>query len=425
MRLPEKPVLAWALYDWANSAFATTVMAGFFPLFFTKYWCAGMEETEAGLRLGTANSIAGILVAVSSPVLGAIADALSWRKRMLFVFTSLGVVMTIGLSLVSQGDWVAAAVLYVVATIGFSGGMTFYDSLLGGVTTPERSDRTSALGYAAGYLGGGLLFALNVFMYLSPSSFGLSSPEAAIKASFATVAVWWAVFALPLFFVVKEAGSESATPGEPPTRAVREALTRLVATFREVRRMKTVLLFLCAYWLYIDGLDTIVRMAVFYGTTIGLPASGLIKALLITQFVGFPATFLFGRLGERIGTKNGIFIGLGVYCGVTIFAYFIEKPWEFYALAVVIGLVQGAVQALSRSFFLRIIPPARAAQFFGFYNMLGKFAVVLGPVVMGLVGSLTGSTRASILGVLVFFVGGGILLAFVDEEEGKRTAAEF
>ncbi|MFG0315965.1 MAG: MFS transporter [Planctomycetota bacterium JB042] len=422
-RLPPRPVVSWALYDWANSAFATTVMAGFFPIFFTRYWSAGEEVTETGWRLSLANSIAGAVVALSSPLLGAIADAMGRRKGMLFVFTSLGVVMTASLSLIERGEWPAAAWMYALAVIGFSGGMTFYDALLSGVTTTERSDRTSAFGYAAGYLGGGILFLVNVLMYLHPSWFLLPDPETAVRVAFASVAVWWAVFALPLFLFVPEPARDAAAP-PAAGRAVAEGVRRLVRTFREVRRRRTLFVFLIAYWLYIDGLDTIVRMAVYYGESLSLPSSSLITALLVTQFVGFPATLVFGRLGERIGAKNGILIGLAVYGSVTVFGAFITTAAEFYALAVVIGLVQGAVQALSRSLFLRLVPAGREAQFYGFYNMLGKFAVVLGPVLMGAVGKLSGSPRAGILAVLALFVSGAILLARVDVERGRREAVE-
>jgi UMF1 family MFS transporter len=417
-----KRELSWSFYDWANSAFATTVMAGFFPLFFKEYWSAGMDAGESTFWLGAANSIASIVVAAFAPVLGAIADRGSSKKRFLLFFALMGIVMTGGLYLVSGGAWGMAVALYILAIIGFSGGNVFYDSLLPAVADERRVDFVSAFGFAMGYLGGGLLFALNVAMTLWPGTFGLVDAAQAVRISFLMVACWWAIFSVPVFVFVDEPGTGQ---GLGFAAAVRGGFRQLFATFAEIRRLKVVFLFLAGYWLYIDGVDTIVRMAVDFGLSLGFEANGLIVALLITQFVGFPAAIAFGKLGERLGAKTGIFIGIGVYSGVTIWGYFMQHPAEFYAMAVAIGLVQGGVQSLSRSLYTRLIPGDKAAEFFGFYNMMGKFAAVLGPMLMGWVALVTGSPRASILAVLILFLAGAALLYFVDVEEGKRigTAA--
>jgi UMF1 family MFS transporter len=412
-----RAVLAWALYDWANSAFATTVMAGFFPLFFKQYWNSGVEATVSTFRLGLANSAAGVLVALAAPVLGAIADRGGGRKRFLGLFLTLGVVCTGALYGVSRGGWVAAAVMYAAAVVGFSGANIFYDALLVEVAREDRLDWVSALGFSLGYLGGGVLFAFNVALTLWPWVFGLADAAAAVRVSFLSVAVWWVLFSVPLFAWVPERGRQGAT-----VALVGQGFRQLAATFREVRRLKVAFTFLVAYWIYIDGVDTIVRMAVDFGLSIGLEQKSLITALLLVQFVGFPAALVFGRLGQGIGAKRGILLGLVVYLGVTVWGAFLDSPAEFYGLAVAIGLVQGGVQALSRSLFARLIPPGRSAEFFGFYNMMGKFAAVVGPLLMGWVGLLTGSSRASILAVAVLFlVGGGLLLA-VDEDAGRRAA---
>lgn len=424
-RVNKKAIFGWALYDWANSAFATTVIAGFFPVFFKQFWSAGTDPTMSTARLGLANSIAGILVALSAPVLGAIADRGSSKKKFLLFFALIGMVMTSSLYMVSMGRWQAAVMLYVFANIGFSGGNIFYDSLLTGVAPEKRLDFVSALGFSFGYLGGGLLFALNVFMTLNPSVFGFADSSEAVRFSFLTVGVWWAVFSVPVFLFVKEPVNEKAVSG---MNAVSAGLMQLKDTFREVRHLKTVFLFLAAYWLYIDGVDTIIRMAVDYGISIGFQTKDLIIALLVTQFVGFPSAIGFGYLGERIGARRAIFIAIAVYLFVSIWGAFIQTKNEFYVLAVIVGLVQGGIQALSRSFYARIIPVSKSAEYFGFYNMLGKFAAVLGPAAMGGTGLLVRSmgyssdiaSRVSITSVAFFFIAGGILFYFVNEEKGRE-----
>uniref|UniRef100_UPI004055D940 MFS transporter n=1 Tax=Candidatus Electronema sp. TaxID=2698783 RepID=UPI004055D940 len=417
-----KQVVSWAMYDWANSAFATTVMAGFFPVFFKQYWSAGSEAVESTFRLGAANSVASLFIVIVAPVLGAIADRSGAKKKFLAFFAFLGILMTGGLFFVSKGSWQLAACLYVFGIIGFSGGNIFYDSLLVSVAGPKKVDTVSALGFSLGYLGGGILFACNVFMTLKPELFGFADKAEAVRWSYLTVAIWWAVFSLPVLLFVKE--ERSADGGQIGLNAVAAGFRQLAETFAEIRRLKVVLLFLAGYWLYIDGVDTIVRMAVDYGLSIGLETSGLMTALLITQFVGFPAAIAFGKIGEKIGAKTGILICIGVYILITIWAYFMSRQAEFYLLAVGIGLVQGGVQALSRSLYTRIIPRSKSAEFFGFYNMLGKFAAVVGPLMMGWIGVLSGSPRTGILSLILLFLAGGALLLQVNVEEGTRMAQE-
>jgi UMF1 family MFS transporter len=419
--IANKKIISWALYDWANSAFATTVMAGFFPVFFKQYWNVGVEVTTSTFRLGLANSVASLIVVALAPVLGAIGDKGGARKKFLLFFAAMGVVMTGSLFFVAKGAWQLAVLIYVLGIIGFSGGNVFYDSLLITVAPQSKEDMVSALGFALGYLGGGLLFAVNVLMTLKPDWFGLSDASAAVRISFISVALWWAVFSLPVLLWVKEPPSDKRSSG---WAMVTGGFQQLKTTFAEIRKLRVVFLFLIGYWLYIDGVDTIVRMAVDYGMSLGFAFASLIVALLITQFVGFPATILFGKLGEKIGTKTAILLGLGVYVGVAVWGRFMDSAGEFYVLAVAIGLVQGGVQSLSRAFYSRIIPANRAAEFFGFYNMLGKFAAVIGPILMGLVGVVTGNPRHSILAIVVLFLGGGVILHFVDEEEGSRIARE-
>ena len=419
--LHNRTVFSWALYDWANSAFATAVLAGFFPIFFKSWWSADLPATKSTFELGLANSLASTVIVILAPILGAIADVGGLRKRLLLVFAALGIVMTAALYFVGRGEAVPALACFVLASIGFSGSVVFYDSLIVSVTEERHYDIASAWGYALGYLGGGLLFAATVAMSLWPEVFGLASQAEAVRVAFLAVAAWWLVFSLPLMLWVPE------PPGRGGVRlgaAVLGGFRQLARTFRKVRRLRMVGLFLLAYWLYIDGVDTVVRMAVDYGMSLGFASDSLIIALLITQFVGFPAAIVFGLLGERIGPKPAILIAIGVYTGVIVWAFFMRHVAEFYGLAVVIGLVQGGVQSLSRSLYARLIPAGQAAEFFDFYNMLGKFAAILGPLVMGVVGLLTGSSRLSILAVAILFVGGALLLMRVDVARGQTMARE-
>ncbi len=416
VRWNSRRVLSWTLYDWANSAFATVVMAGFFPLFFRSYWSAGEESAAITLHLGMANSIGSLVIVLSAPILGALADQGSFKKRFLSLFALIGITMTLGLFWVAEGEWLLAATLYAAATIGFMGANIFYDALIVDVSPRRKFDLVSGLGYAAGYLGGGLLFAFCVYMVLNPATFGFGDEAAAVRLAFLLVGAWWLLFSLPLLFWVHEA------PRQPARRGmVSGGFRQLIHTFHEVRRYRAVWWFLLAYWLYIDGVDTIVRMAADYGAALGFSDSNLIMALLLIQFIGFPAAIVFGKLGERIGPKAGIYIGLAAYGVITVWGSLMTELWEFFAIAIGVGLVQGGVQSLSRSLYARLIPDDKAAEFFGFYNMLGKFAAVAGPFLMGVVGVLTGSPRIAILSLLVFFVLGALLLLKVPGRNQLQT----
>lgn len=435
----KKNIWGWALYDWANSAFATTVMAGFFPVFFKEYWSAGADVNTSTAQLGFGNAIASLVVAIMAPILGAIADKATAKKKFLIFFAYLGVLMTAGLYLVGKGEWAWAIFIYAMGIIGFSGANIFYDSLLPGVVGEKKIDYVSGLGFAMGYLGGGLLFLINVLMTQMPEAFGLADAGEAVRWSFLTVAVWWGGFTLFTIFWVDEPRYEKVAAKK--VGVVTGGFRQLVATFQKVRHLKTIFLFLIAYWLYIDGVDTIIRMAVDYGMSIGFDSSDLIKALLITQFVGFPAAWIFGKLGETWSVRKSIFVAIGVYIGVTIWGIQMTARIEFYILAIVIGLVQGGIQALSRSYYSRLIPKSQAGEFYGFYNMLGKFAAILGPMLMGIVGLIVRrvlmppsptpeqitevghlASRWSIGSILILFIAGGILFYFVDETKGREEA---
>ena len=421
MKENKRAVWSWAFYDWANSAYSTTVMAGFFPLFFKEYWADPHNPSQSTFYLGMANSIASMVVAALAPLLGSVADQGSAKKKFLTFFAFLGVIMTGGLWMVAQGNWQMAVLFYVIATIGFASGNVFYDALLPGLASEERVDAVSSLGFGLGYLGGGLLFLVNVFMYLKPEIFGIPDGATAIKLSFLSVAVWWAVFTIPLILFVPEPKNYENIDFN---NAIRMGWVQLVQTFKEIRNMKVVGTFLLAYWFYIDGVDTIIRMAVDYGMSLNFPGESLIIALLIVQFVAFPAALIYGWLASKIGAKTGIMVGITAYSFITFLGYFMTEAWHFYVLAILIGLFMGGIQALSRSLYTRIIPPDKSAEFFGFYNMLGKFAAIIGPALMGTIALVTGSARLSILSILLLFILGAFFLNKVDVKEGKRLAAK-
>jgi UMF1 family MFS transporter len=411
-----RAALAWAFYDWGNSAFATTVMAALFPIFFHKFWCVGAAPGLASLRLGSASSTASAILLVLAPVVGALADTGRLRKVLLASFAALGVTTTAALFFVPAGEWRWAAGLYAAGTVGFLGANVPYDGLLVSVARPEARDRVSSLGYALGYLGGGLLFAGNVAMVLAPGMFGIADKAMATRLSFLSVAIWWAIFTLPLLRWVPEPPRAGARRG-----AVGRAFVELSHAFGALRALPTAARFLLAYWLYIDAIQTIIVMATSFGSELGLPDSAMIVALLITQFVGFPAAIVFGRLGERIGTRTSILIAISVYLVVVILSAAMTATL-FYVLAAVVGLVQGAAQALSRSLYSRLVPAQKSGEMFGFYNMLGKFAAVVGPLLVGFTSAYVGP-RWSVLSLALLLVAGGALLLGVDEGRGQREAA--
>lgn len=421
MKNSRKEIISWSLYDWANSAFATTVMAAFFPIFFSQYWSYGADSAESTFFLGMGNSLASLLVAVMSPIIGAIADKGSYRKKLLILFAFLGAASTAGLFLVSMGMWPLAIILYVIANIGFASANTFYDSLLPTIASEKKVDFVSSLGYSLGYIGGGLLFLLNVLMYLMPQTFGLADEIMAVRLSFLMVGVWWIVFSVPLLLFVKEPEGQRMKL----STAMKEGFGDLKNTLKSLRKLKNTAFFLVAYWCYIDGVDTIIRMATDYGTALGFSASSLIVALLITQFVAFPAALIYNMFGKKIGVKRALLVAIAAYMIIACLGFFMTKESQFYALAVCIGLFQGGIQALSRSYFSRLIPEEESAQFYGFFNLLGKFAAIIGPLLLGIVTLITGQQKYGILSLIILFLAGFILLRKVDDSHIKDDIEKF
>lgn len=401
-------VFAWAMYDWANSAFATIVMAGFFPIFFRDFWSKGQPSDVITFHLGAVNSLASLFVAIIAPVLGAIADRGHAKKKFLAGFTLLGVAGTAAMFELGSGRWLLAAILYACGIVGYMAANIFYDALLVSVAKPQDYDRVSSLGYGLGYLGGGGLFAFCVAMTIWPHDFGFQDAAGAVRWSFLLAAIWWSLFSMPLLFRVTEAGGAGAHDGM--LRVAQAGWRQFVQTFREIRRLRVIAGFLLAYWLYIDGVNTVMRMAVNYAMSLGFSSQQLVAALLLTQLIGVPAAIGFGYLGERIGTRTAILLGICVYAAATVWASLMHSTWEFYAIAAVIGLVQGGVQSLSRALYARLIPKDKSGEFFGFYNMLGKFAAVIGPMLIGLTAVLFHDQRFSILSILILFIIGGWIL---------------
>ena len=492
-----RAVTGWVMYDWANSAFATTTMAAVLPVFFSTVAAkAVLTPVQASSTWALTQTLAMLFVALGAPVLGAIADYGGSKKRFLAAFAIPGILACSLMVFIGTGNWVLAIILYVIGDIGFSGSIIFYDSLLPHVAGPDELDQVSTRGYAMGYLGGGLLLAVNILMIQMPDTlgitalgarFGVGGTEMATRLSLASVGIWWAVFSIPLFRWVREP-RRLRLQQERVENPVKGGFDRLLRTFREVRLYRQLLVFIVAFWIYNDGIGTIIKMATIYGAEIGIGQIDLIGALLLTQFVGIPFSLMFGRLprrgdpqqpfflamviynaltlpligilaprfgitsgpvgvgivlvnqvpafllsrfilarplaplAARMNTKNAILLGLVVYILVSVWGYFMHTAVEFWLLAIMVGLVQGGTQALSRSMFGNMVPKAQTAEFFGFYDMSSKFAGLLGPLVFAVVGQLFGTSRLSIISLIAFFIIGGLILARVDEQEGVQVA---
>jgi MFS transporter, UMF1 family len=420
---------AWAMYDWANSAVITTINAAVFPVFFATFAMAGHPDELVLPRQGLMVTISLIVTAVIAPILGTISDLRASKKRFLGVFMGVGIAAVALMFFIRQGDWLLAFVLYAVANIGVRSSFVFYDALLPHVAREEEVDRVSTAGYALGYVGGGLLLALNLAWIMRPDLFGLphgeglTPAEASLPTRLAllSVAVWWLLFALPLFRRVAEP-PRVVDPEEARVGVVRASFGRLWETLRDLRRYRHAFLMLLAVLVYADGIGTMQTMAVTYGTQLGFDVNVLIAAILLTQFVGIPAAFAFGWMAGFIGTKRAIFIGIGTYVVISILGYHMTTERHFLMLAMLVGLVQGGTQALSRSLFSSLIPRFKSGEFFGFFGVVERFAGSIGPLVMGYVALVTGVIRYGILSIIVLFVAGGIILWFVDVEEGQRVA---
>lgn len=421
---------AWAMYDWAVSSMQTVISTAVFPIFFLKVAANGMSPAEGTQALGVANTVAAVFIAVLAPILGAIADYKAAKKRFLVGFMLLGVTATALMFLIQHGQLLFAAILFVLSMAGATGSMTFYESLLPHIARDDEMDRVSTAGYALGYIGGGLLLALNLAWISNPAAFGLPHGDGLTplqatlpsRLAFLSVGVWWLLFSIPVLRKVPEPPRTIEADETAAANPLRIAFVRLGETLRELRSYKQAALAMLAFTIYNDGIQTIVKMATAFGSEIGIAQSDLITAILLVQFIGIPFAFGFGALAGKLGTKASIFLGLVVYTGICIFAYGIHSTREFYILACLVGLVQGGTQALSRSLFANMIPKHKSGEFFGFYSVFEKFGGILGPLVFAIAVGQSGSSRIAILWVIGFFVVGGAILFFVNVPEGERAA---
>jgi UMF1 family MFS transporter len=411
---------AWAMYDWANSVFMTTVMQ-VFPIYFATVAAADLPRAQASERIAWTTAIAMVTIAFVSPILGAIADYAGIKKKMLFASIAFGVIPTAGLVFVGRGDWKLGAVLYILGNIGVTSSITFYEALLPHIASQDEIDRVSTAGYAIGYVSGGLLMAINAIWIEHPAWIGLPDSEMATRLSFLSAAVWWAAFSAPVLRRVPEPPTV-APPSLSPSAVIRSSFAGLAGTLRDLRGYRHAFLLLLAFLLYNDGIQTVIRMGTAYGTEIGISRGSLIAAIIMVQFVGVPFSFLFGSLAGRLGVKRVLFIPVAVYVVIAIVGYRMRTAADFFLLAFLVGTVQGGSQALSRSLFATMIPRPRSGEFFGFWGVFEKFGGVIGPVVFASVIAATGSSRPAILSLIAFFVAGGVLLSFVDVDEGRRHA---
>jgi UMF1 family MFS transporter len=410
-----RQVIAWAFYDWGNSAFALSVLAVLFPLFLGVYWSAGDPGTAVTSRLTWATAIASVIVSVIAPVIGAVADSGGFRKRFLFAFATFGAISTAALYVVDEGGWFWALGFYIFASVGYYSANVFYDSLIVDVCRPRYYSLVSSLGHAIGYFGGALLLTLHVWMLYTPQTFGLDDTNEVVRFAFISVGIWWVIFMMPLMFIVQESKSLRVTSGG----TVRAAYQELSKTFHKIRSYRNVFLFLAAYWFFIGGLFTVIFMAVNFGQRLGFGEQDLVTALLITNFVGFPATLVYGYIGHRFGPKNAIYLGLAVYIIIVCWAVFLKDVSQFYAMAIAIGTVQGGVQGMSRSLYASLIPAEHSGEFFGFYNMVTKFSHILGPVLVGIVAWLSDEPKFILVALLPMFVIGALMLMRVDTSDAR------
>ena len=418
-----KAIRAWTMYDWANSAFATTVMAAILPNYFGLY-----IDPENSISIwGYTVAIGSLIAALISPILGAIADFRGSKKTFMGFFVALGVASTALMYLVdSPGDWLLASILYILGTIGFAGSLVFYDALLPHVADPDEIDEVSARGYAMGYIGGGLLLLINVIMiFVGPRFLPNMAEDDAIKLmmrlSLSSVAVWWAVFSIPIFRHVKEP-KRKIEKGEEDMNLVAVGFKRFFTALKDISKFRDLFLFLLAFFVYANGIGTIITMAVAFGTDLGFGTTMLIGTLLMVQFVAAPFAILFGKISKKIGAIKSIYISLLVYTLIAIIGYAMSKEWHFLVLGFAVATVQGGSQALSRSLMGKLMPKSKSAEFFGFFSVSEKFNTVLGPILFSVVTQVTGNSRLAIISLVIFFLAGMLILSKVDVKRGIAVA---
>lgn len=411
---------SWIMYDWANSAYTLTVTSTILPLFFKMILVdSGQEASLSTAYWGYTNALATLIIAVLAPILGTIADYRGYKKIFFVVFVSLGVLATFGLATVTSGLWIILLLFYLISSVGFAGGNVFYDAFLVDVTTEEKMDRVSTLGFALGYIGSTIPFivsmAIVILAQFNKIPIGVAS---ASKFAFIITAIWWGVFSIPIIKNVKQIHGI-----EKEEHIIRKSFIRLFNTFKNIKNHKQIFIFLLAYFFYIDGVSTIIKMATSYGADLGIGTTTLLVVLLVTQFVAFPFAILYGKLAEKFSARKMIYVGIVIYIIICIYAYFLDSALDFWILAMLVGTSQGGIQALSRSYFGKLVPKENSNEFFGFYNIFGKFAAIMGPLLVGLVTQITGKTNNGVFSIIILFIIGGIILLKVPKEEDIHKSA--
>jgi UMF1 family MFS transporter len=424
-RLHKQEIHAWTMYDWANSSFATTMMAAVFPIYFATLGAAGETGAIMTSRWGFTTAFAALLAAVISPLLGAMADFRGSKKKFLTVFMLLGVIATALLFFPNQpGSWLIAAILFIFANIGFAGSLVYYDALLPHVARADEIDQVSSRGYMMGYFGGGILLAVNLVMIMVlPEVFPQLGKGLMTRLSFVTVALWWFGFTLPLLFRIKEP-LHRIEEGEEGLHPIRASLMRLKKTFLDLKKYRDLSLGLLAFWIYANGIGTIITMATIYGKELNFSDTTLIGTLLMVQFLAAPFAMLFGWLAKKIGTKKAIYLSLVIYSLIAVAGYFLYHEWQFWVLGAAVATVQGGSQALSRSMIGKMMPKSKSAEFYGFFSVFEKFASILGPFIFGVVSRLMNESRLSIASLILFFGLGLFVLTKVNLERGVKVASE-
>lgn len=412
---------SWIRYDWASSAYSIIISTAVFPLFYKATATnAGVSLSNSTAYLGYTIAIATFILAMIGPILGTIADYKGMKKRFFTIFFTLGVTFTAMLAFVPSDNWLMMLVIYTLAVLGSTGSNVFYDAFIVDVTTDERMDRVSARGYGMGYIGSTIPFIISIAIIILAQTKVLPiSVTLASQTAFIITALWWGLYSIPMF---KNVHQKHYIEREP--QLVLQSFKRLAKTFKEIRKYKALFLFLLAYFFYIDGVGTIITMSTAYGTDLGISSTNLLIILFATQVVAWPFALLFGKLSEKYTGKKMLYVGIFIYIVVCIYAYFLETTTDFWILAMLVATSQGGIQALSRSYFAKLVPKANANEFFGFYNIFGKFASIMGPLMVGLTAQLTGNSSMGVFSLVILFVIGMVILAFVPEPEAENQAPE-
>ena len=406
-----KTVKSWIAYDAGNSAFATTVAAAFFPIFYLEFWASTMPKVEASIYLNWTLVICNTLILLSGPVIGAYTDINRSTKSALNIFTIIGALFVGSLFFIDVGSWLYALIFFGIANYCFCVAQIPYDKILTKITSPNNFSIISNQGYAWGYFGGGALFLLNALMSIYPSSFGLASQAEAIRVSFLMVSIWWLLFLIPLFLNFKETKTEQHS-----ISVFSSSFKNIFNTLKSVYQYKNAFLFLIAFFLFIDGAHTVIYLASTFALNLGLETSSIIQALILVQFVAFPATLLWGYVANKYGDKLVLYITIASYICIIVYSTTLSSAFEFYLLAAWVGFVQGGIQGSSRGMFGKLIPKEKAGEFFGLYNVMGRAGAILGPLMVGTLLTLYGNVRIALLPIAVLFIIGGLLLTRVKNE---------